>query len=173
MARRIHVDFRKWPDRVHWQFEMEYLGEDAHGLWLWRAPGWAMRRAEDPPVKPKNWAVKLITPGDWWTAMWTAEEPPAVYVDIATPARWRDDRVTMIDLDLDVVRRDGGGIEVHDEDEFEENQVALGYPPHVVARALATTEEIVAAMDAGREPFGNTARAWLQRIPGTEGLLDG
>ncbi len=32
---RVHWDGRKWPDRLHWQFDMTRLGEDEHGIWLY------------------------------------------------------------------------------------------------------------------------------------------
>ena len=166
MKRRIHIDFRKWPDQLHWQAEMEYLGEDDHGLRLWRSPGCPARRGDDLPITTNNSAVKVITPGDWWTAIWNDEQPVTVYVDIATPAVWDGDHVTMIDLDLDldldVVQLGDGSVEIHDEDEFLEHQISLGYPRDVVNRAIATTERLVAAVETRTEPFGGTALRSLE-----------
>ena len=161
MARRIHVDFRKWREQLHWQFEMEYLGEDDHGIWLWREPGWPARRGSEAPITARHLAVKLITRDDWWTAIWNDEGPVTVYVDIATPAVWDGDRVTMIDLDLDVVKRGDRPVEIHDEDEFLDHQVAFGYPREVVERAVATTERLARNVESEHPPFGDVAAGWL------------
>lgn len=176
MSRRIRIDFRKWPDTRHWQLDMQFLGEDEHGMWVWRGVGWRAQRGHEAPVTARYPAVKVLTPGEWWTAMWVDERPTAVYVDIVTPGTWDGNRITMIDLDLDVVRRGLGPVEVHDEDEFAENRVELGYPGDVAARAEETTMEIVEALEAGREPFGGTAARWLdraRRLAATEGAPRG
>jgi len=164
MSGRVHVDFRKWPDRKHWQFAMERLGGDEHGTWLWAPPGWVARRGDDPPKVSRALNVKLITPDAWWTAIWNDRSPEVeLYVDIATPAEWSGDIVTMIDLDLDIVRRRDGSVEVLDEDEFADHQLRYGYPDHIVDRARTTTAQVFLDVEAGRGPFGDAAHRWLDR----------
>ena len=46
----IQVDFRKYPDLVHWQFAMWWLGGDEHGIWLWAPRGTWARRGNDEPI---------------------------------------------------------------------------------------------------------------------------
>lgn len=158
----MHIDFRKWPDRRHWQFAMERLGEDEHGIWLWAPPGLVARRGEEAPKVFRWLHVKVITRNDWWTAIWNDGSPRVeLYVDIVTPARWNGDRVTMIDLDLDVVRRRDGRVEVLDEDEFDDHRVRYEYPAHLVDRARAATAAVFLDVEAGREPFGDVAARWL------------
>lgn len=159
MGGRIHIAFRKWPDSRHWQFEMDYLGEDEHGMWLWGAPGWVAQRGHETPKTMEHLGVKVITDG-WWTAIWG---PTNLYVDIVTPAVWDGDRVTMIDLDLDVGRRGEGEVEIYDEDEFLDHQVTLAYPADIIAQALSATAGVVEAVETGREPFGKTARMWMEK----------
>jgi protein associated with RNAse G/E len=172
MARRIHVDFRKWPDTRHWQFEMDALGEDEHGLWLWRGPGWIAQRGREAPIVSRHTAVKLLR-RDWWTAIWNDEGPITVYVDVIAPGTWDGDRFTMIDLDLDVVQRGNGAIEVHDEDEFEEHRRVLGYPEHLVDGARDATAEVVGMLERGAEPFASAAHAWLDRARRLAEAADG
>jgi protein associated with RNAse G/E len=164
MAGNVHVDFRKWPDHTHWQFEMRRLGTDAYGAWLWAPPGWEAQRGDEPPQIFQALNVKLITHDAWWTAIWNDRAPRVeLHVDIATPARWDGDRVTMIDLDLDIVRWRDGSVEVLDEDEFAEHQVRYEYPPQIVDRARATTAQVFIDVEERREPFGAVAEGWLQR----------
>ncbi len=162
MVDGIRVDFRKWPDVRHWQFTMHPLGEDGYGTWLWAPPGTVFQRGDEPPRRAESLHVKLITNGAWWTAIWNREGPAELYVDIATPAKWGDSAVTMIDLDLDIVRRRNGQVEVLDEDEFLEHQATLGYPPDVVDRARTTTAALYLDVQRRRPPFDGTGQRWLE-----------
>ncbi len=163
MTDSVRIDFRKWPDVVHWQFEMERLGEDEHGTWLWSPPGTEFRRGDEPPKQARFLNIKLITHDHWWTAIWNDRSTDHVrlYVDIATPARWNGSRVTMIDLDLDVGLHPDGSIEIFDEDEFAEHQITLGYPPDLVDRARAATAAVYLDIERGRPPFDGTADQWM------------
>lgn len=160
-ARLIDVDFRKYPDRLHWQFRTRYLDEDEHGVWLGGTPGWEARRGTEPPVPFGHAFVKVVPRERWWTALWNATGGIAVYVDIITPPRWDGDRVTMVDLDLDVIQSRDGSLRIDDEDEFEEHQITLGYPPRLVAGARATTAEVYLALESGAEPYGSAGPARL------------
>jgi uncharacterized protein len=164
----VKIRFTKWGDVPHWSFDMHRLGEDDHGIWLWMPAGTEMRRGTEAPVRSRNLAVKLITPGEWWTAIWNDNESAtySCYVDIATPAVWDGDTVRLVDLDLDVASPRKGGVEIHDEDEFEEHRIRYGYPDHIVDRARAETARIAIAVEHGDAPFDGTARQWLEAARG-------
>ena len=158
----VHVDFRKWPDRLHWQLTMQRLGTDEHGLWLWAPAGTVAQRGHEPPTAFKSTGVKLITADRWWTAIWNEAGAAELYVDIATPASWDGNRVTFIDLDLDVTRyRDTGEVAVLDEDEFLDHQVRYGYPPNIIDKARSTTAQVAIEVERRTEPFGEVAATWL------------
>jgi protein associated with RNAse G/E len=160
----VHIDFRKWPDTKHWQFSMNRLGEDEHGVWLWSRPGMVIRRGEEPPRINRSLSVKIITHTAWWTAIWNDRaDGEHLYVDIATPATWVGDKVTLIDLDLDVYRTPDGLVTVLDEDEFEEHRITLGYPDHIVDKTRTATAGVVLDVEAERDPFGAVAATWLER----------
>lgn len=164
MSEVVRVRFTKWGDIPHWSFDMNRLGEDEHGVWLWMPPGTSMRRGTDAPILSRNPAVKVITPGQWWTAIWNDgdESTYELFVDIATPAVWDGDAVRLIDLDLDIAKRRGGGIEIQDEDEFAVHQVEYGYPDHIVEKAITETARLAAAVERGDEPFGSVAHQWME-----------
>src|SRR5699024_1558182 len=91
--------------------------------------------------------------------------------DIATPPtlEWSDDAGDpgwlqhAIDLDLDVIRRLDGEVLVDDEDEFEAHRRSYKYPAKVVLAAEESCTAVLAALRAGREPFGAVGEAWLRR----------
>ena len=157
------MDGRKWPEQRHWQFTMERLGQDEHGVWLHVPAGSLAQRADEPPRRLEVGFVSLIPSGRWWTAEFYASHLHwQVYVNIGTPAEWLPGRVRQVDLDLDVVRNLDGSVEVLDEDEFADHQVRLGYPPELIDSARTAASEIVAALEGGTEPFGSAARPWLE-----------
>lgn len=164
----VKIRFTKWGDLPHWSFDMFRLGVDEHGVWLWMPAGTTMQRGADSPILSKNLAVKLITPDSWWTAIWNDGETSKyeLYVDIATPAEWDADTVRMVDLDLDIARRRGGAVEIHDEDEFEEHQVLYGYPDHIIDKARTETARLAVAVEARSEPFGAAGERWLEEAHG-------
>ena len=163
----MRLVFTKYDGSLHWHQTMQYLGEDEHGIWLGARSGATAQRGNEPPVRFDAPAAQLIPAGQWWTAVFNG--PPArveVYCDISTPAQWRSPgEVTMIDLDLDVVRvRADQQVFVDDEDEFAEHQMRYGYPPDVISHAEQAAAWLLAAVTAGAEPFGSTSEAWLNKV---------
>jgi protein associated with RNAse G/E len=166
-GRDVRLVFTKYDGSLHWHQTMLYLGEDEHGIWLGARSGATAQRGNEPPVRFDAPSVQLIPADRWWTAVFN--DPPSgaeVYCDISTPAEWRGpDEVTMIDLDLDVVRaRSDGRVFVDDEDEFAEHQVRYAYPPDVISHAEKAAAWLVAAVTAGVEPFGSVPQAWLDKV---------
>jgi hypothetical protein len=155
--------FTKWGGHRHWRYELEPLVDDPYGWWFGGRAGITLRRGlEDPVIQPHDFVV-LVPPHGAWIANWNAPGPSmAVYVDVTTDVRREADVIHAVDLDLDVVRFRDGTVEVLDEDEFAEHQIRYGYPPDVVARARATTDDLVASLAARVEPFGTAGEARLE-----------
>lgn len=86
----------------------------------------------------------------------------SLYVDIVTPPRRREDTITMVDLDLDVIRTTDGTVELLDEDEFAEHQVSLEYPADIIEGARRSADDVLAAVRAGSPPFHAPAARWLE-----------
>ncbi|MBO0833649.1 MAG: DUF402 domain-containing protein [Actinobacteria bacterium] len=146
---------------------MRLLGSDAHGVWLGVAAGTTARRGIEPPVTWERSCVKLLPAGElWWTADFYAEPgEPDIYCDIATPPRWvHPGEVTMVDLDLDVLRHADGPVLLVDEDEFAEHQVRYGYPADVIREAEGAARSLQNAIGSAQEPFGSAYLGWLARL---------
>ena len=162
----VTVQFFKYPDRLHWRHDMRRLGEDAHGVWLGAPAGSIVQRGTESPMQLDRPFVQLIPPAAFWSLIYNGENDKyPVYVDIATPAEWvNDHRVEMIDVDLDVVRRQDGSVDVLDEDEFLEHRARFEYPDWLVDRARSTAAELFLKVEARQEPFGVTPRGWLEQV---------
>lgn len=167
MNENVRVRFSKWGGGDHWAFDMQRLAEDEHGTWLWAPEGTELRRGPERTVRVGAGFIKLIAPGQWWTAIWNdggggSDRTIDVYVDIITPAEWDGDTVRMVDFDLDVMRRTDGTVAIADEDEFDEHKLALDYPDHVIAMARTTAARIAVEVEARVEPFGAAGERWLE-----------
>ncbi len=79
------------------------------------------------------------------------------YANVATPASFDGEVVRWTDLDIDIVVSEQLGIQVDDEDEFEEHQHRFGYPADLVERVLATQAELLSLAEAAGYPLDRAA----------------
>jgi uncharacterized protein len=167
-GRDVRVVYTKFDGSLHWHHTMQYLGEDEHGTWLGAQAGTPSQRGDGPKVIFRQRSVQLIPVGLWWTAAFhAAPETTEIYCDITSPPQWpEENRVTMVDLDLDVLRlRADQQVLLVDEDEFAEHQVQYGYPPEVIRNAEQAAAWLLAATSEGREPFASGYHRWLEEVP--------
>ena len=164
----VTMERYKWPDRPHYRHRGQIQGEDEHGVWLAIAPQ-PFYRGDVVMFDAEHWVAQLVPhSGDWWAAFF---HPNALrfdtYADIGTAPVWRgDDHVSMVDLDLDVIRIcDTGEVQIIDEDEFAEHSVLYDYPPDVSAAALVAAENVRSLMATGHAPFDGSAQRWLDLLP--------
>jgi uncharacterized protein len=165
--RPVVVQFLKFPDTLHWGFETVYLGEDEFGSWV-ALPAGSKRWKGDTLHAPTTTDAVFCAPREgWWHLQYagSGRDNYTHFVDISTQPRWvTEGRYEMVDLDLDVALTPGGEVVVEDEDEFDIHQRLYGYSPEMIERALAETDRIVAALEAGQEPFFAVAERWLRQI---------
>lgn len=166
----VRMRARKWPDRPHWEFDALVLGEDRHGVWVGAPSGTRMRRPGASFVTDQS-QVSLVPRQDAFLATFYAPgglAPFDVYVDISTVPVWQDGptrTVTVVDLDLDVVRGWTGRVWVDDEDEFAARRVH--YPADLVRLAATSCEAVRTAVESGRPPYDGSAGAWLAALETT------
>jgi protein associated with RNAse G/E len=165
--RDVRVVYTKYDGSLHWHQTSLYLGEDEHGIWIGARAGSTTQRGAEPPIVLREPFVGLIPNGQWWTAVFNgAPASTEIYCDISTPAQWRDEReVTMVDLDLDVVRmRADQQVLLLDADEFAEHQVRYSYPAEVIVQAERAAAWLQEVIRAGAEPFATGYLAWLDLV---------
>jgi len=163
----VQVTYRKYDGALHWNLRMRRLGEDEHGIWLGLPADSVMRKGHNPVVPLPEAHVILFPHEAWWTAAFNAApNSTELYCDITSPPRWPTPaEVTMVDLDLDVLRkRDADHPLLVDEDEFAEHQVRYGYPDEVIRSAQAAADWLMTAVAAGSGPFDGAHRAWLAMV---------
>jgi hypothetical protein len=168
----VRMEMTKWGNRPHWQFDALWLGSDRHGDWIGLPTGTEFHRPGAHFVS-KSHQVGLTPLTDvpdaerWFAATFHAPGaamPIEVYVDITTPPVWDGSTLRTVDLDLDVIRAEGGRIWVDDEDEFAEHRVQLAYPDEVVQAAMRSCDRVEKAMRSGLPPYDGSHALWLQRL---------
>lgn len=161
---QVLLDERKHPDTPHWRWWTTRLGRDEQGTWLANAPGDVARRGTEDPRPFRGGFVTLVPPDDPWIVEFYLDHPHVrTYVNIGTVPAWDgDDHFVQVDLDLDVVVRLDGEVQVIDRDEFEEHRVTLAYPDELAALAEDATQRAVSVLERDRDSFG--AAAWLARL---------
>lgn len=162
----IRVIFTKYDGSLHWHMAMQRLGEDEHGLWAGMRAGTSMTNGAGKHVTLPIAHVSLFPRTGWWTAWFNANpHEVSIYCDITTPPEWpAEDVVTMVDLDLDVVRRIDGSVLLVDEDEFAEHCRRFGYPLDVVKHAVEAAQWLHTAVGSDIEPFGQAHERWLRLV---------
>ena len=159
----VDVRFTKWGGARHWEYPLTYLGQDRHGHWGGAGVGTRLWRPGAQFDSKHDWVLLIPYEAAWAASFYDSpEQPVAVYVDMTTPPVWSGTRVTMVDLDLDVILGRDGSLFVDDEDEFAAHQVKLGYPPAIVDMARCAADEVFAAIADCAEPFGQVGTAWLE-----------
>ena len=162
----VALVWTKWWGGPHWVHESVWLGTDQFGTWLgqfrgtWsRRPGWDNDATSD--------MVRLVPNDvDWVATFPTADHPlrVEVYVDIAINVRLSRNRLTAIDMDLDIVRR-AGQTWIADQDEFEVHRKTYDYPEYLVLSVAATADRIARLVAEHEAPFDTaTSGGWLNRL---------
>ncbi len=163
----VLVNFRKWDGREHWQEPTILLGEDEYGVWLGMRCGTAFRRPGHEVVSRAD-SVKLATGSGWFATFNGPGHDIQTYVDISTVGEWSISHkmltFTLIDLDLDVVRRQNGTIYVDDEEEFAEHQRLFGYPHDVIAQAERDCANVLQSVTDRAEPFAIRPEHWMRQL---------
>ncbi len=83
-AGRVAMRYTKWGGIDHWHFELEPLGQDEFGWWLFGRKGLYQQRGDEPPVLQPRDFVLLVPAEGCWTAYFNAEHDMEIYVDVTT-----------------------------------------------------------------------------------------
>jgi len=138
----------------HRSVEAVDLGSTSDGRWLFVAEGTPVARPDGRSYDHPCDAVVLIPPVGLWIATWLDGWDPSLYVDVARRARVGKRRIITVDLDVDVVRRRSGDVEVRDLDELDQHRHQLGYPPDLVLDVTRTAQDLAKAIGRHEAPFG-------------------
>lgn len=163
---RLVFRWRKWDGSPHWEHDCVFLGSDEWGDWFGQLPGWRSSRPGREFVAEHANVTVFPPSGDY---AFTRNQRPArthTYIDLAWDLHWAEDGTpTGIDMDLDVVDREVGGVYIDDRDEWDEHRVAFGYPLDIVEQLETLAGDLESRVRAGVAPFDEAVPdAWLERL---------
>ena len=159
--RLIHINQRKWPDTPHWHFDAAWLGDDAHGMWVFVSADTVIQRGDEPQRLSGVDFVGLIPRDEPWIVEFYRDHPEhQTYVNIGTVPVWDGALATQVDLDLDVILTPDGSVRVIDIDEFTEHQISLAYPSDLIDHAQNAADEAARRIGERVAPFDQRPDHW-------------
>lgn len=159
----ILVHSTKYDGSLHYHYLTSLVREERNLLVLYMAPGTPIESYRGAQVASHHslqlyWSDYYYNLHVSWYADW---RPRNHYVNIATPATWRDGALRFVDLDLDVIWRSSTGeVILDDEDEFALHQVRFGYPADLVTQAWHSGEHVRDLIARRSYPFDGSLHAW-------------
>ncbi len=155
--RKIKIVSRKYDGRLRDEYESYLYSEDAEKVITFSPPGtpyfWQKQNAW---LTSTDGLLEIYFKQAWYNVWHICEQNSQVnrmYINIAMPASLQDNVLTWTDLDLDLRLQMDGSLTLLDEDEFQENIVAMHYSPEVIAQAYAACEQLKACYAGKRYPF--------------------
>lgn len=157
------VGSTKYDGSLHYRYSAALVQAAPEALMLYLAPGTVLTSYRGELVA-KQHTLQIYWPDRWynlhinWQTDWQARSH---YVNIATPASWRDTTLHFIDLDLDVIwRAQTGELILDDEDEFLLHQARFGYPADLIERCWQSCAEVQDLITRRVRPFDGSLYAW-------------
>ena len=157
LPRKIKIVSRKYDGQLRDEYESYLYSEDDDKIVTFSPPGtpyfWQKQGAW---MTAPDGLIETYFKHAWYNVWHICEQNSHVnrmYINIAMPATLQDDLLTWIDLDLDLRVHMDGSLELLDEDEFQENLLAMHYPPAVVAQAYAACDHLKACYASALYPF--------------------
>jgi len=154
----------KYNGLAHWVVPGLALGSDEHGEWVYQPAGSFVARPGMAFFARSDAVCLIPAEGEWVATFHSGEDRNGLrlYIDLSTAVGWASLgpggwEAHSIDMDLDVVERDGRGIYLDDEDEFAEHTVSFSYPPELVETIAAQAAQLLRRVGAREAPFDGAA----------------
>lgn len=163
----VAVQAFKYGDRLHYEWNTLLLEKTGDYIAVLGEYGRKLHHHTKRQVFTVNeWTIELFPTALWFTVSADVVDGKIhqYYCNVCEPAKVTDNTVSFVDLDLDLVCRNGEW-RVVDEDEFEINAAKLAYPPELVRRARQELAGLQDRVGNKRFPFDGTLERYVSRIP--------
>lgn len=166
-SQQITIQAMKYGNRQHYKWNTQLLEKTSTYMVVLGEQGRQLHHFTKQKIfTMENWTIEFFSSELWFTvsADVVDGEINQYYCNINQPAQLNGNVVSFVDLDLDLIRRNGEW-KVVDEDEFESNAVKFSYPDELIQRArqeLANLKERIKNRDF---PFDGTIERFIERIP--------
>ena len=156
------VHSTKYDGSLHYRYPAAVVREEPNLLVLYGACGTPLDSYRGQFLARQHtlecyWSDRFYNLIVMWDEHW---QPRLHYVNMATPATWRDGTLRFVDLDLDVIWRVSGEVVLDDEDEFMLHQTRFAYPSDLIAQVWRSSEEVRAMIAQQLYPFDGSLHTW-------------
>lgn len=167
LSTSITVQARKFGDRPHYEWRTTRLEQtDSHIFVLGHYGRKLKHFTKGKTFTVENWTIEWFPFDSWFTVSADIVDGKIVqyYCNISEPARIDGNTVSFVDLDIDLVYRNGEW-KVVDEDEFTLHAAKFGYPPELMAKVRQELERLEQRIALKQFPFDGSIERFIPRIP--------
>lgn len=167
MNNKITVQALKYGNRLHYEWNTLLLEKTKQHIFLLGEYGRKLHHHTKQKVfTVDNWTIEFFSFDSWFTlsADVVGGKIEQYYCNINEPAKMEGSIVSFVDLDLDLIQRNGEWMVV-DEDEFESNSVKFGYPDAIKQRAKQELVNLQIRINNKQFPFDGSIERFVDRIP--------
>lgn len=168
MNRPITIQAYKYGGRLHYEWPAEVIDQNEHYVMVLCRAGRALtHHTKRKAFKMPYPSIEIFFFNEWYTCAITFQtaERLMYYCNIAMPVELKDDTLSFLDLDLDVLKEPDEDWKVVDRDEFIAHQKELNYPADLIARAELALEQLQQQIAMDQFPFnGEIDYPLLQRF---------
>lgn len=155
--RKVQVIKKKYDGSLCDEHEAYLCEETDELITLFTLPGvnyWLYHKAEW--LQTPDGLLEIYLKQKWYNIWHIAVQNSytnLMYVNIAMPAVLEGDTLEWVDLELDYRVHLDRSIQLMDEDEFQQNQQRLNYPPELIEQVHAACREVDDGLKQNKFPF--------------------
>jgi len=168
---KIRIQSLKYGNQLHYEWETTLLEKTDTYIFVLGHRGRKLKHYTKGQVfTVEHWTIEFFPFDDWFTVSADIVDGKITqyYCNISQPAQFNEDRVTFVDLDIDLVYKDGRW-NVVDEDEFSVNAIKYSYPPDLVRKVIHEQQSLEQRIEQGRFPFDGTIDRFIKMLPSVVG----
>lgn len=167
LQEKMTIKALKYGERLHYEWETLLLERTERHVIVLGEHGRRLRHYTKGRIFTiENWTIECFPTDAWFTV--SADvingEIARYYCNLCQPPRIKGRELAFVDLDIDLVFRDGEW-KVVDEDEFAENAIKLAYPRELTARVREELAALQRRIETDSYPFDGTIERFVERVP--------
>ena len=159
MNNSMTIKALKYPNIPHYEWKGELLDKTDEYVIIKCNPGREIIHHSKGQVFTINHTtIEMFSLKEWYTVAMDIEENKIIsyYCNIAKPSILKDNELSFVDLDLDVVKMKDQDWEVVDQDEFIENSVKYQYPQELKEKAIQALKQLQDKINNKEFPFNES-----------------
>ncbi len=168
--KKVEIMALKYGNKPHYRWESRILEQNKEYVVVGSRPGRTLKHfSREEEFQFNKWAVEFFFFNHWFTTAVVMEdisgpEIDQYYCNIAQPARYENDRISFVDLDLDLIKKKNSSWQVVDKDDFQINQKRYDYPPELVQKTWQALNNLQERIASGEFPFNGAVYEYVDII---------